>query len=72
MNFIGGIILGGISLADDYPSIFKLAYHGNKLLTGGIYKIEGSIVVLIVNVIFIVLFYYLFKKSILKNNILFC
>lgn len=66
-NFIGGIILGGISLADDYPYIFKLAYYGNKLLTGGIYKIEGSIVVLIINIVFIILFYYLFKKSIFKK-----
>ena len=67
-NFIGGIILGGVSLTDDYPSVFRLAYHGNELLTGGVCKIEGSIVVLIVNIIFIVLFYYLLKKSILKNK----
>ncbi len=67
-NFVGGIILGGVSLADDYPSIFRLAYHGNELLTGGVCKIEGSIVVLIVNITFIILFYYLLKKSILKNK----
>ncbi|MDQ9814568.1 hypothetical protein RFZ01_09110, partial [Acinetobacter pittii] len=59
-----GIILGGVSLADDYPSIFRLAYHGNELLTGGLCKIEGSIVVLIINITFIILFYYLLKKSI--------
>lgn len=67
-NFVGGIILGGVSLADDYPSVFRLAYHRNELLTGGVCKIEGSIVVLIVNIAFIVLFYYLLKKSILKNK----
>lgn len=66
-NFVGGIILGGVSLADDYPSIFKIAYHGNELLTGGVYKIEGSVVVLIVNITLISLFYYLLKKSILKK-----
>ena len=52
-NSVGAIILGGVSLADDYPYLFSTEFKGNLLLTGGVYKIEGSIVVLIINIILI-------------------
>ena len=51
-NIAGAIILGGVSLADDYPSLFSMSSVGNVLLSGGDYKIEGSIVVLALNVLF--------------------
>lgn len=34
-NIIGALILGGISLADDYPSILTMTASTNKLLSGG-------------------------------------
>lgn len=52
-NVIGGIVTSGIVLAEDYPSFYQLSFHGNNLMTGGSAKIEGSIVVLILNLLFI-------------------
>ncbi|MCI6754718.1 MAG: type II CAAX endopeptidase family protein [Lachnospiraceae bacterium] len=49
-NIIGGVILGGVSLADDYPSVFSMAPSENVILSGGSLRIEGSIVVLIMNI----------------------
>ena len=57
-NIIGAIILGGVSLADDYPSILTMTAPGNDLLSGGAYLIEASIVVTILNVILMVIFYF--------------
>ncbi|MDF2872604.1 MAG: amino terminal protease family [Anaerocolumna sp.] len=51
-NAVGAIILGGVSLADDYPSLINTTLSGNQLISGGIYKMEGSIVVLILNIVF--------------------
>lgn len=56
-NIIGALILGGVSLADDYPSIFTMTASANKLLSGGVYKIEASIVVTILNVVLMGIFY---------------
>ncbi len=50
-NGVGAIILGGVSLAEDYPHMFNMVISGNSLLSGGNCKIEGSIVVLFVNLI---------------------
>ncbi|MBO0995612.1 CPBP family intramembrane glutamic endopeptidase [Bacillus sp. SD088] len=50
-NTIGAIILGGVSLASDYPSLLKTTFQGNPLISGGDYGIEGSGIVLAVNVI---------------------
>lgn len=52
-NSIGAIILGGVSLAEDYPNLINMIFSGNTLLSGGIYKIEGSVVVLVLNITFI-------------------
>lgn len=52
-NCIGAVILGGVSLADDYPHLYLTEFTGNILLSGGVPKMEGSIVVLIVNTILI-------------------
>ena len=61
-NGIGSIILGGVSLADDYPHLLNMAFTGNRLLSGGVYKIEGSIIVLILNILFTAIFIYLIRK----------
>ena len=62
-NCIGAIILGGVSLAEDHPHLLDIEFTGNILITGGVPKIEGSIVVLLVNVILSVVFLILLKKK---------
>lgn len=62
-NSIGAIVLGGVSLAEDYPHVFTCIFTGNPLLSGGIYKIEGSIVVLFLNIMLISVFIILLKKK---------
>lgn len=52
-NVIGAIILGGVSLADDYPHLLNAIFVGNNILSGGSCKIEGSIVVFVVNILMI-------------------
>ncbi|NMA06815.1 MAG: CPBP family intramembrane metalloprotease [Ruminococcaceae bacterium] len=65
-NFIGGIILGGVVLAEDYPNLYVTEFGGNILLTGGAPKMEGSIAVLILNILLIFVFSLLIKKKKLK------
>ncbi len=43
--------MGGVSLAEDYPHLFNMVISGNSILSGGSCKIEGSIVVLFMNLI---------------------
>ena len=62
-NFAGGIISGGVVLAEDYPNLYITDFSGNILLTGGAPKMEGSIVVLILNILLIFVFALLIKKK---------
>ena len=62
-NIIGAIILGGVSLADDYPGLFTMTASGNELISGGDYKIEGSIIVLALNILFGLFFWLWSRKS---------
>lgn len=62
-NIIGALILGGVSLADDYPSVLNMTASANKLLSGGEYKMEASIVVTILNLILLGIFYYRCRKE---------
>ncbi len=62
-NGIGALILGGVSLADDYPHLLNLTFSGSDILSGGDCKIEGSIIVLFVNVLLIALFILLKAKQ---------
>jgi len=66
-NGIGALILGGVSLADDYPSLLKTAFTGNDILSGGACKIEGSIVVLLTNVLLLAVFISLKNKQRVKR-----
>ncbi|GIN99147.1 hypothetical protein J6TS1_50170 [Siminovitchia terrae] len=61
-NIVGAIILGGISVASDYPNLLDSTFQGNTLISGGIYKIEGSIIVLVVNLILITYLFVLRKR----------
>lgn len=62
-NCVGAIVLGGVSLADDYPNLLITEFAGNDLLSGGTLKIEGSIVVLSINSILMLIFVLLLKKK---------
>lgn len=62
-NIIGAIILGGVSLADDYPSLYSMTASGNALLSGGEYKIEESIVVTVINIGLMLFFYFQCRKG---------
>lgn len=66
-NLIGGLIFGVISLAEDYPSLINTISSGNKIISGGTFKLEGSIIVTIVNILFILSLLTLKKKG-LKNE----
>lgn len=55
-NSIGSIILGGVALAEDYPQLCQTEFSGSVLLSGGAVKMEGSIVVLMINLVFITVF----------------
>lgn len=62
-NGIGALVLGGVSLADDYPNLLTTTFTGNEILSGGVCKIEGSIIVLFANVIMIAFFIFLKNKE---------
>lgn len=61
-NGVGALVLGGVSLADDYPHLLDMTLSGNEILSGGVCKIEGSIVVLITNIVVITVFVCLQRK----------
>ena len=61
-NGIGAIILGGVSLAEDYPHLLNMIISGNPILSGGSCKIEGSIIVLLMNIVMIIGFIIAKKK----------
>ncbi|MGX7092906.1 CPBP family intramembrane glutamic endopeptidase [Hutsoniella sourekii] len=56
-NIIGSLILGGVNLAEDYPNLYSMILSGNTLLSGGEYKIEGSVLVAGINILLILFFY---------------
>lgn len=67
-NIVGAIIIGGVSLADDYPSLYSTAASGNVLLSGGDYKIEASIIVTIINIAFMLIFFFKYKIRNKRNR----
>lgn len=52
-TIVAPIILGGVSLAGDYPNLLINTFQGSLLISGGTYKFEGSIIVSIANLILI-------------------
>ena len=62
-NYVCAMILNCDSLADDYPSLLQAVYTGNEILSGGVYKMAGSIVVLVLNIFFIVAFGIMLRKQ---------
>lgn len=68
-NGIGAILFGGVSLADDYPHLFNMTIRGNQILSGGSCKMEGSIVVLLINLILMTCFAIAIRKQNRKNRL---
>lgn len=62
-NSVGAIILGGVSLAEDYPYWLNVTFSGHDILSGGVCKIEGSVIVFAVNILMIFVFIFLKKKK---------
>lgn len=62
-NVMGGIIFGTVSLAEDYPNLCDIKITGSPIISGGIFKMEGSMFVFIINIIMIVIFYKLYRKN---------
>ncbi len=67
-NCVGAVILGGVSLADDYPNLCATEFRGNALLSGGEFKIEGSVVVSLLNTALALVFLFLAKKTSNKST----
>lgn len=63
-NIIGGVILGCVNLADDYPSLYSMTSSGNVILSGGSSRIEGSIVVLVINIALMMFFFHHYKRKV--------
>lgn len=63
-NITGAIILGADSLAEDYPSLYTMTSSANTVLSGGDYKIAGSIVVLIINICMMLFFFIAYKRRV--------
>jgi membrane protease YdiL (CAAX protease family) len=61
-NSIGRLIFGVVSMADDYPNLWNSSLTGNNLISGGSFQVEGSIVVLAMNLILICFIAYMLKK----------
>lgn len=55
-NLVSAIIFGLSSLPDDYPHILTSTITGDSIVSGGVFKIEGSIVVTIINLLFVMLY----------------
>ncbi|MDR1795500.1 MAG: CPBP family intramembrane metalloprotease [Erysipelotrichaceae bacterium] len=62
-NVVGALVLGGVSLAGDYPQLFTAAFSGSQLLSGGVYGFEASIITLTINTLLFVLFLVLFMRD---------
>ncbi len=62
-NALGAVILGLVSLADDYPHLLEPIIAGNDYLSGGIYRLEGSVVTLALNWTLFIIFAMLCKRK---------
>ncbi len=62
-NIEGSILLGGVKLAQDYPSICSTVSFGNTWISGGDYKIEASIIVTVLNIILTIILFLKNKRK---------
>lgn len=62
-NIVGALFLGGVNLASDYPHMLTMQASANTFLSGGEYKIEASVVTLILNIVLMVFFFIRYLRS---------
>jgi membrane protease YdiL (CAAX protease family) len=62
-NSVGGIVFGVVVLADDYPSYMHSITTGLPAVSGGSAKIEGSIVVFVINITICLLLFYAIRRK---------
>lgn len=62
-NAIGALVLNGVSLAEDYPHLFITVFVGNDIFSGVQCKLEGSIVVLVINIFFVTYILHLWRRK---------
>ena len=62
-NMIAGVIMNGISLPADYPSVLQISLHGSPWLSGGAAKIEGGVVTLGINLVLIGVTAFLLRRK---------
>lgn len=48
-NLISSFLFGSLTVSKDYPTLLNILWSGNKYLSGGDSKIEGSIILLALN-----------------------
>lgn len=65
-NFLGGVIFNSVSLP--YPSIFSVLPVGNILFSGGEYKLENSVITLVINSILVGVFFLCYSKKANPQN----
>lgn len=68
-NCVGSIGVGLISVAEDYPVLWNFSITGRKLISGGLMKLEGSIVVTAINFILVIII--CFVKRHRDNSLIF-
>lgn len=64
-NFYG-ILVSGMSMG---PTVFQFELSGNSIISGGDFGLEGGLGVLIVEILSLIVFYYLYKKRMNKNSV---
>ena len=61
-NLISGFLLGSFTLSAEYPAVINTLWSGNKYLAGGDMKLEGSVILLAVNIALCAFFTVRLKK----------
>lgn len=64
-NFYG-ILVSGMNMG---PTVFQFELSGHPIISGGEFGLEGGISVFIVEVLTLIVFYYLYKKRMNKNSV---
>lgn len=60
---LGAVLIGGAFAEGQYPFVFTMGFEGSPLLSGGDYQMDGSLLSVIVNVIFAAVIFVAYKKK---------
>lgn len=66
-NVVSGFLLGSLTVSAEYHALINTLWSGNKYLTGGDMKLEGSVILLATNIALCAFFILRLKKR--KNTI---